>query len=66
MCIRDSLQAALNPHGLALVRGARTFRVGDKVMQLRNDYDRNVDVYKRQGEDKFPSWRLRGLAASLF
>ena len=23
-------------------RGARTFRVGDKVMQLRNDYDRSV------------------------
>jgi exodeoxyribonuclease V alpha subunit len=37
-----ALQAALNPQGLALVRGARTFRVGDKVMQLRNDYDRNV------------------------
>jgi exodeoxyribonuclease V alpha subunit len=27
---------------MTLVRGARTFRVGDKVMQLRNDYDRNV------------------------
>jgi exodeoxyribonuclease V alpha subunit len=25
-----------------LVRGARTYRVGDKVMQLRNDYEKNV------------------------
>ena len=24
------------------MRGARTYRVGDKVMQLRNDYDKNV------------------------
>ena len=30
------------PAGAALVRGARTYRVGDKVMQLRNDYDKNV------------------------
>jgi exodeoxyribonuclease V alpha subunit len=37
-----ALQAALNPDGAALTRGARTYRVGDKVMQLRNDYDRNV------------------------
>jgi exodeoxyribonuclease V alpha subunit len=42
IALNEALQAALNPHGLALVRGARTFRVGDKVMQLRNDYDRNV------------------------
>ena len=25
-----------------LVRGDRAFRVGDKVMQLKNDYDKNV------------------------
>jgi exodeoxyribonuclease V alpha subunit len=42
IALNEALQAALNPHGAALVRGARTFRVGDKVMQLRNDYDRNV------------------------
>jgi exodeoxyribonuclease V alpha subunit len=42
IALNEALQAALNPHGMTLVRGARTFRVGDKVMQLRNDYDRNV------------------------
>ncbi len=36
------LQAALNPEGVTLeVRGV-PFRVGDKVMQTRNDYDRDV------------------------
>lgn len=40
--LNQALQAALNPRGEALVRGARTYRVGDKVMQLRNDYDKNV------------------------
>jgi len=42
VALNDALQAALNPHGDALVRGARAYRVGDKVMQLRNDYERNV------------------------
>jgi exodeoxyribonuclease V alpha subunit len=36
------LQDALNPRGRELVRGGRRLRVGDKVMQLRNDYDRDV------------------------
>jgi exodeoxyribonuclease V alpha subunit len=36
-----ALQAALNPPR-AVRAGARTYRVGDKVMQLRNDYDKNV------------------------
>ena len=36
------LQRALNPHGDALVRGGVTFRVGDRVMQLRNNYDKDV------------------------
>jgi exodeoxyribonuclease V alpha subunit len=40
--LNQALQAALNPKGEALVRGARTYRIGDKVMQLRNDYDKNV------------------------
>lgn len=40
--LNEALQAALNPHGRALVRGKTTYRVGDKVMQLKNDYDRNV------------------------
>jgi exodeoxyribonuclease V alpha subunit len=42
IALNEALQAALNPTGPELVRGARIFRVGDKVMQLRNDYDRNV------------------------
>ncbi len=42
IALNEALQAALNPRGDALVRGSRTYRVGDKVMQLRNDYDRNV------------------------
>lgn len=42
LLLNEELQAALNPRGRALVRGKTTFRVGDKVMQLKNDYDRNV------------------------
>ena len=42
VALNEALQATLNPTGPSLTRGARTFRVGDKVMQLRNDYDRNV------------------------
>jgi exodeoxyribonuclease V alpha subunit len=40
--LNEALAAALNPTGPSLVRGARTYRLGDKVMQLRNDYDKNV------------------------
>jgi exodeoxyribonuclease V alpha subunit len=40
--LNQALQAVLNPTGPALARGARVYRVGDKVMQLRNDYDKNV------------------------
>ena len=40
--LNEELQAALNPHGASITRGKSLFRVGDKVMQLRNDYDRNV------------------------
>ena len=36
------LQKALNPHGDALIRGGTTFRAGDRVMQLRNNYDKDV------------------------
>jgi exodeoxyribonuclease V alpha subunit len=40
--LNEELQAALNPLGPSISRGRTRFRVGDKVMQLRNDYDRNV------------------------
>ena len=42
LALNEALQGVLNPVGPAIQRGGRTFRVGDKVMQLRNDYDRNV------------------------
>jgi exodeoxyribonuclease V alpha subunit len=37
------MQAELNPHGDELKRGPVTFRVGDRVICTRNDYD--VDVF---------------------
>jgi exodeoxyribonuclease V alpha subunit len=43
--LNTALQAALKPlssPGAELAREGRSFRLGDKVMQLRNDYDRNV------------------------
>ncbi|HEX7839609.1 MAG TPA: AAA family ATPase, partial [Kofleriaceae bacterium] len=42
--INRALQDRLNPAagGPELSRGERVFRRGDKVMQLRNDYDRSV------------------------
>ncbi len=40
--VNAELQALLNPSGDVAVRGSRTFRIGDKVMQIRNNYDLNV------------------------
>ena len=37
-----SLQAALNPSGAGLARGGFTYREGDRVMQIRNNYDKNI------------------------
>lgn len=36
------LQDALNPQPLCLIRGDREYRLDDKVMQLRNNYDKDV------------------------
>jgi exodeoxyribonuclease V alpha subunit len=36
------LQEAMTAGAPGLTRGARSFRVGDKVMQVRNDYDKEV------------------------
>ncbi|MDM8515616.1 ATP-dependent RecD-like DNA helicase [Desulfobacterales bacterium HSG16] len=36
------LQQALNPDAAQIVRGSRIFKVGDKVMQTRNNYDKDV------------------------
>ncbi len=44
IALNAALQETLNPRPVteALVRGNRAFRVADKVMQLRNDYDKDV------------------------
>lgn len=36
------LQGVINPHGDEISRYGRVYRVGDRVMQLRNNYDRDV------------------------
>jgi exodeoxyribonuclease V alpha subunit len=36
------LRETLNPHGRSLTRGGHTLRAGDKVMQIRNNYDLEV------------------------
>jgi exodeoxyribonuclease V alpha subunit len=40
--LNERLQATLNPNGPTVKIGLRTYRLGDKVMQLKNDYDREV------------------------
>jgi exodeoxyribonuclease V alpha subunit len=40
--LNAALQAAINPTGDAVERFGYTFRVGDKVMQLENNYDKDV------------------------
>jgi exodeoxyribonuclease V alpha subunit len=40
--LNRALQAALNPQGAEIVRGSRVFRLNDKVMQIRNNYDKEV------------------------
>ena len=40
--LNAELQRELNPSGPAVSSGNRTFRGGDKVMQLRNNYDLDV------------------------
>jgi exodeoxyribonuclease V alpha subunit len=42
IALNEMLQQALNPTGPSVTRGAQVFRLGDKVMQLKNDYDREV------------------------
>jgi exodeoxyribonuclease V alpha subunit len=40
--LNRELQSLLNPLGQSLERGGFTLRLGDKVMQLRNNYDKGV------------------------
>ena len=37
-----ALQARLNPKGREVQAGPRRFRIGDRVLQMRNDYDKEV------------------------
>lgn len=36
------LQKILNPKGISIIRGQTVFKVGDKVMQLKNNYEKDV------------------------
>ena len=40
--LNAELQKALNPRGDSISRGGTVFRVGDRVMQLRNNYEKDV------------------------
>jgi exodeoxyribonuclease V alpha subunit len=40
--LNKELQSLLNPAGVSLERGGTVLRVRDKVMQLRNNYDKGV------------------------
>jgi exodeoxyribonuclease V alpha subunit len=40
--LNTALQATLNPEGPAVKRGQRVFRQGDRIIQLRNDYDNDI------------------------
>ncbi|MFO0758034.1 MAG: ATP-dependent RecD-like DNA helicase [Byssovorax sp.] len=42
IALNQKLQQALNPSGPEVTKGTRTLRLGDKVMQLKNDYDKEV------------------------
>lgn len=40
--LNQEFQKVLNPHGQKVTQGSHPLRVGDKVMQLRNNYEREV------------------------
>jgi exodeoxyribonuclease V alpha subunit len=40
--LNDVIQTALNPSGPSLLRGCTHYRRGDRVMQMRNNYDKDV------------------------
>ncbi|MBM4144263.1 MAG: ATP-dependent RecD-like DNA helicase [Lentisphaerae bacterium] len=40
--LNDVLQEALNPSGTEIARFGRRYRTGDRVMQIRNNYDKDV------------------------
>jgi exodeoxyribonuclease V alpha subunit len=40
--LNTELQKSLNPSQVEIARGSRNFRINDKVMQIRNNYDKEV------------------------
>ena len=40
--LNSIIQGIVNPEGCSLVRGQTIFRTGDKVMQLKNNYEKDV------------------------
>ena len=40
--LNQRLQAAVNPEGASLKRAGIDYRIGDKVMQIRNNYEKSV------------------------
>ena len=40
--LNAELQTLLNPNGIEMMRGGRRFRVNDKVMQITNNYEKEV------------------------
>jgi len=40
--LNAELQALLNPEGKVITRGGRLFRTNDKVMQIKNNYEKDV------------------------
>ena len=40
--LNAELQNLLNPNGKAVARGGRLFRVNDKVMQIKNNYEKDI------------------------
>ena len=52
--LNQLLQSALNPKGDGLSRGGTTYRAGDRVMQIRNNYEKEVfngDIGRVAGVD---------------
>lgn len=42
LALNTLLQSVVNPFGAEIKYGSTSFRVGDRVMQMRNDYDHDV------------------------
>ena len=62
--LNQKLQAVLNPGEGGVIRGERTYRTNDKVMQIRNNYDKEVfngDI----GRITAISWDSREISVSI-